>query len=379
LNQEDAWRVWHELSGRFTTLDEFLADYLAKGDHGRMPFQDVMSQLVFPIGADREDLIALCVRERRPVLVHDAKNDPRVSERLRTLLAANEFVCVPLIAKAKPLGAILADNLYSGRPITHEQVQLLAMFATQAALAIETAEAYEKVEDQMRQLKQAQDRLLRSERLATVGEMAAHVAHEIRNPLVTIGGFARVILRGLDPNSPQASHAKIIVEEVMRLENILKNVMDFTKPSAPQKVETDINRILEDTCKLIQAEATPRSVTVSESFDPGLPRITADPAQMKQAFLNIMRNALESMDRGGCLSVRTQGDHSAIVIVISDTGRGIPDSVLKHIFDPFFTTKPQGTGLGLAVTRKVVEEHGGDVVATSKVGSGTTFTITLPR
>ncbi|MBM4081034.1 MAG: GAF domain-containing protein, partial [Planctomycetes bacterium] len=379
LSWADAARIWRELSAQFASLEDFLADYLRKTEHGPMPFQDVMSELVFPVGGESEGVVAQSVRDGKPIVVRDAISDPRVGEKLRAILATPEFVCVPLVAKGRPLGAIIADNLYSGAPITDEHVQLLAMFAAQAALAIENAKAYEKLEDQMRQTREAQDRLLRSERLATVGEMAAHVAHEIRNPLVTIGGFARIILRALDETSPQVAHAKIIVEEVLRLENILKNVMDFTKPSAPQKTQADINRILEDTCDLALSQASATGIALSKSLDPRAARLNADPAQMKQALLNIIRNAVESMDAGGRLALQTQADTRTVTVVISDTGKGIPPEDLNRIFDPFFTTKPQGTGLGLAVTRKIIEDHGGEIRVASAVGQGTTFTITLPR
>ncbi|MBM4084991.1 MAG: PAS domain S-box protein, partial [Planctomycetes bacterium] len=379
LSWADAARIWRELSAQFASLEDFLADYLRKTEHGPMPFQDVMSELVFPVGGESEGVVAQSVRDGKPIVVRDAISDPRVGEKLRAILATPEFVCVPLVAKGRPLGAIIADNLYSGAPITDEHVQLLAMFAAQAALAIENAKAYEKLEDQMRQTREAQDRLLRSERLATVGEMAAHVAHEIRNPLVTIGGFARIILRALDETSPQVAHAKIIVEEVLRLENILKNVMDFTKPSAPQKTQADINRILEDTCDLALSQASATGIALSKSLDPRAARLNADPAQMKQALLNIIRNAVESMDAGGRLALQTRADTRTVTVVISDTGKGIPPEDLNRIFDPFFTTKPQGTGLGLAVTRKIIEDHGGEIRVASAVGQGTTFTITLPR
>jgi signal transduction histidine kinase len=294
------------------------------------------------------------------------------------MIDANEFVCVPLIVEDEAIGAICADNVYSRKPITEEQVELLSVFANRAALAIANAEAYKKLEEKNQQLKEAQERLVRSERLAVIGNMAAYIAHEIRNPLVTIGGFARAILRNSIDNAQVRQNVKIIVDEVGRLEKILANIMDFSKPVEVVKVASQINELLENTCYLMEPYFKNGRIQVIKKLNKMIPKIVVDPTQMKQVFLNLIKNAVESMPDGGKLTVETVVEDKYIKINISDTGEGMTTEVMQNLFVPFFTTKVDGTGVGLAVSQKIIDDHGGFIKMKSVLKEGTTFSIYLP-
>jgi len=382
-DQEDAYRIWQRIDAESKTFKELLRD----ADDGRpdeeMALYHVAARLHFPL--DSDELVVRAVHDKQVIVVEDAHSDERVGEEFRSIVGANSFVCVPLVSKDEAVGAIVADNLYSGEPITPEQVELLTIFANHVGLAIENAEAYDALHKQIgklqaayRELRETQGKLVQSEKLAAIGEVAAHVAHEIRNPLVTIGGFARRIQRGCAPDDPGTRSVDIIIGEVARLEKILANVMDFSKPSAPWKRPTKINQIVENTCVLLTEELESRSIGLTQELHPELPLLMVDAEQIKQALLNILKNAMESIDTDGRITVATRPGDDRVRIDVADTGKGIPEEMIPSLFDPFFTMRPDGTGLGLAVTRKIIVDHGGDVEVRSRLGIGTTFTVSLP-
>ena len=382
-DQEDAYRIWQQIDEESKSFKELLRD----ADDGRpdeeMPLYHIAAQLKFPL--DSDEAVVRAVRNKEVILVTDAYGDDRVSEEFRSIVGANSFVCVPLIAKDEAVGAIVADNLYAGQPITPDNVELLVIFANHVGLAIENAEAYDalhkqigKLQEAYRELRETQGKLVQSEKLAAIGEVAAHVAHEIRNPLVTIGGFARSIKRQAGDDPRCARSVDIIIEEVTRLERILGNVMDFSKPSAPWKRPTKINQVIRNTCVLLSNEFESRSIRLTQDLASGVPLLMIDGEQLKQALLNVLKNAQESIGSDGAISISSRLEDGCIWIDVSDTGKGVQEDMVPNLFDPFFTTRPDGTGLGLAVTRKIIVDHGGDIEVKSKIGIGTTFTIWLP-
>jgi signal transduction histidine kinase len=221
-------------------------------------------------------------------------------------------------------------------------------------------------------------RLAHSERLASVGEMSAYIAHEIRNPLVAIGGFANSLLKTSCPDENCRRKARIIVDEVRRLEVVLRSIMNFARPLEPQKQLASLNRILTEACSLYRQIFRSRKIKLRKKLARDLPEIRFDPTLIKQAVINIIRNAVESMPSGGELTLQTEVCWDHVILIISDTGHGMPSEVVKNIFNPFFTTKQDGMGIGLAMTKKIIEDHGGEITIQSLAGAGTTFNICLP-
>jgi signal transduction histidine kinase len=262
----------------------------------------------------------------------------------------------------------------------------LEIFANQAAQAIERADANRRLEQEKHKLEAAykelqmtHERLVHAERLAAIGNMASHVAHEIRNPLVAIGGFARSLQRLAKDNQSILDVAEIIAEEVMRLEKILANVMLFTKYPKPSFHLAEINPIIAEACELLQAEAEQGHVTLVKTLAANVPKLLLDPIQINQMLVNLMRNGIQSIVASGVVEVSTQLlEPNQVLIVVRDSGSGIPPNVLDNVFNPFFTTKPDGTGLGLAICQHIVSDHGGHITVESQVGYGTTFSIFLP-
>jgi two-component system sensor histidine kinase HydH len=236
-----------------------------------------------------------------------------------------------------------------------------------------------QVELKTEELLESQERLLRSERFAAVGEAAAYVSHEIKNPLMVIGGLASQVERRL-PDDPAAQEKlRIIQNEVKRLESFLGELRDFLRPVLPSKQETDLNRVIRDVKALMGDAIKERGIRLETRLDPNLPPIEADSNQLEQVLLNLVKNALEATEEKGTIRVSSGAKDAQVWFSVQDTGRGMAEDVQEKIFHPFYTTKDKGTGLGLAVINKIVTDHHGTITVDSVAGSGSTFTVRLPR
>ncbi len=373
---EEAAKVWSEITRRYETLEDLVS---ASEDQyqGNTPLQTTTRYMVYSLEDESEPIVS-SINNKKIIWGKNAFHEPTISRNFVHMIGADEFVCVPLIAREVAIGVICVDNHYSKKPITEDQVQMLVTVASRAALAIENAEAYKNLEEKILQLEEAQERLIRSERLAVIGNMAAYIAHEIRNPLVTIGGFARTISRTSNQDSHARQGADIIVEEVNRLEKILTNITDYGKPLKPVKGMFHINELLENTCSLMGPYLKSSNIQLIKKFGESSCPVIMDSTQIKQVFVNLMKNAVESMLDGGTLTLETTSNDKYAKVYISDTGKGISADAIQRVFEPFFTTKADGTGIGLAVSKKIVDEHGGSIRVKSSGQSGTTFSVYLP-
>jgi signal transduction histidine kinase len=211
--------------------------------------------------------------------------------------------------------------------------------------------------------------------MAALGELAARVAHEIRNPLISIGGFARRLEKRLTDDTKE--YAKIIVNEVTRLENILKEILGFVKSSRVMKEKGNINELLEEIINFITPEILENKNTIHKDLCKTPLMAFIDNDRIKEAILNLITNAAHAT-KYGSITIKTMRVGNEAVIELSDTGCGISQEDIKNIFNPFFTTKSEGTGLGLAVTHKIIQEHNGKIEVESSADRGTTFMIHLP-
>lgn len=238
-----------------------------------------------------------------------------------------------------------------------------------------------KVEERTREITAMQAQLIRSERLASIGELVAGIAHEINNPLTGILVFSSLVNEHPKLDPELKDDLKTIVQETERCGKIVKGLLDFSRESLPQKRPSSINEIMDLALSLVEHQILFQDIAIIKEYAPNLPDIMLDPSQFEQVFINMLLNAGQSMADGGTLHIRTgiteDGHHECMII--SDTGCGIPPENLEKIFDPFFSTKEnRGTGLGLAVSYGIIHNHCGEICVQSEVGSGTTFTIKLP-
>lgn len=228
------------------------------------------------------------------------------------------------------------------------------------------------------QSKQLEECLIQFERLAAVGDVVAHVSHEIRNPLTIIGGFADQLIPSPGGSEKDKQKLQIIVNEVRRLEQFLAGVGDFTKPIEPIRQMADLNEIVEDIYALMEGKVREKRIQFEKMLDPDIPLSMLDPNQIRQVLVNLVKNALEATHQGGKISICTELDKDFIKIHVSDTGKGISNDLLDEVFNPFFTTKKRGTGLGLSVCYRIIRNHEGEIGVQSKLKKGSVFTISLP-
>jgi PAS domain S-box-containing protein len=381
--RDEAYRIWDELSRHPFTFHDYL-DHVNTGTIARSGLQSVVEDISFDLSRDR-NVLTETVTTASHMHITDAWDNPDIDTAMKLLLASNEFVTIPLIAKNEVIGVLFADNAYSGKPITDESIEKLTLFAMAAAIAIENADMLTVLEEKVQELEEAYSKLekthamlVRHEKLAAIGEVSARLAHEIRNPLATIGGFAKSIPRKYEDRDRTIRNARIIIDEVERLEGILANVLDFTKSSIPHKERIDINDLVRDTVSIMEEGARKTGIGVETSIIAGSLQSDIDPAQVKQVLINILQNAVSSMPQGGTLTVGTGREDGFARIVLTDTGTGIPEEHLETIFDPFFTTRGDGTGLGLPISQQIIHNHDGSLEIESIVGEGTTVTISLP-
>lgn len=225
-----------------------------------------------------------------------------------------------------------------------------------------------------------EDKEYLTEKLAIVGELAAGMAHEIRNPLTSIRGFLQLLQNKFDPQGVEREYFTIIFEELDRINNIIKEFLSLAKPAQPQLQFIAFNQLVAEALLLAEQEAIMYDVKLIQNLAPELPLLCLDPGQMKQVILNLTSNAIQATGPGGIVTISSYFDaaNGQVVTTVEDNGPGIPPEKLNLIFEPFYTTKENGTGLGLTLSRRIVASHGGKILVTSKVGEGSRFTICLP-
>jgi two-component system NtrC family sensor kinase len=239
-----------------------------------------------------------------------------------------------------------------------------------------------KVEERTKELTEMQEHLIQSEKLASLGKLAAGIAHEINNPLGGVLIYSHLLLEDTDENSPYYENLKKIVKETSRCKDIVKGLLEFARPKEPEMSLVNIDEIVERSLSIMECQALFQNIKIKKSCVSNLPKIVADSAQLQQVFVNIILNAAEAMNGNGTLTISTflNRDGTFIEIKFSDTGHGIKEEDQKRLFEPFFTTKEvgKGTGLGLAISYSIIQKHQGTIEVKSEVGKGSTFNVKLP-
>lgn len=232
-----------------------------------------------------------------------------------------------------------------------------------------------KVEERTSELKEAQAKLLQSERLASMGQVAAGIGHELRNPLSVIKNSTYYLKTKIKEDPKLIKHLEIMDREIAASEEIIDEVLTFTRPTKSVTTLTNVHRMIDD---ILSVTGVPRDIVIEKNFDPQLDPFQVDSGQIRRVFINMIRNAFQSMENGGKLKITTRKREDWAEIEFSDTGKGIAPENLDKLYQPFFTTKAKGIGLGLAVSKKIVDQHNGRIHLSSELGKGTTFTISLP-
>lgn len=298
-----------------------------------------------------------------------------------TRLGISSFAAVPLVTRNNLIGVVIVDNPFKHQPITDNQLKILQMLANQAGMAIENTRLYHTLEEAHMELRDARQRLVHGAHLAAIGEMAASISHELKTPLITIGGFAARLGRMLPEDTPQRHYLDTIINESHRLERLLGDILAFSRKPTICYQASNLKQVLQECLDDYTLALGERGIVLSTQLPDGGWVVLGDASQLKQVFINLLVNAQEAMAHGGklqiSLAIATESGRPSAVVSITDTGGGIPEDVLEKIFTPFFTTKRHGTGLGLAIVNRIVQNHGG-TLRVRNIGQGAEFQIMLP-
>ena len=353
-------------------LDEQQKVFMPFASEGQMP-AGLRIALQLPL----EEVVDLYQKsEGQPIIVNDTGHVELFGAFVPEEVHERNVMIAWLLTKEKILGAIRVSDKNDG--FIDEDSKILIILANHMAVAMENADLYRNLQNSMAELRETQEQLIQSAKLAAIGELASNVAHEINNPLTSIIGFAELSKEDGDIESIRKS-LDIIEKESLRARDIVKQLLGFARKKPLQLTEVNINAVVKEVVAFSSSQTRMGRVKVSEEYS-DIPMTTGDVDQLKQVFLNIITNAIHSMPEGGDIAIRTFTRGEYILVSLSDTGHGITEDVRNRIFEPFFSTKKEkGTGLGLSISYRIIQDHGGRIDVESEPGKGSTFTVRLPQ
>ena len=331
-----------------------------------------------------EGIAGHVVKTGQPMVIQDVSKEKLFSDKFDRITGfrTRSMICVPLILRDKPIGAFQVLNKKSGKPFFHSDLDFLTSMSQQIAVALENARLYQLLERNFelttQELKKAQEKLIRAERLVAMGHLIQGIAHEIRNPITTIGGFAWRIKKSFKESPKLQEYIDIILEQSERLESLVKRVREFIDFLTSMFEQDDIKQIIDQVLEGFKPLARKQGVSISSEVDKDIPLSRMDAPQVVAALSNIIENSLESMPEGGELTLGARCEHDTILITIKDTGFGIAEENMDSVYDPFFTSKVRGVGFGLTMVHQILMNHDGEINIQSQEGQGTAVTIRLP-
>ncbi len=317
-----------------------------------------------------------------PLLISDASADFRLDGGLMQSLGIKSIMVVPLWSSNTMVGIFSAINKQDSTRFDKRDLRLFTVFSNLASAALQNASLYGDLKSKMEELKNAQEQLVGSTKMAAIGELSANVAHEINNPLTSVLGYTTYLLKTLNIPESQRKILVMMEQETLRVRKIIRNLLDFSRQRPIRVFPEDISIPLKETAALIRGIAEASSVAIHEEYPAETLLVNMDHNEIKQVFINIVNNALQAMPKGGDLQIKLKTDGNGMVVTqFTDTGTGIAPENIDRIFEPFFSTKENGdgTGLGLSISYRIIQNHGGRIEAKSTLGKGTIFRVYLPQ
>ena len=320
-----------------------------------------------------------------PLLIIDTSKDSRFCQRFdgHSGFSTRSILCVPLKSKERLVGVLEVLNKKDPRGFDEKDLEVLTLVGNLIGTALENARLYARLQDRlsatMDELKIAQAKLLRSERLAALGKLSQGVAHEVRNPIAIIGGFMHRLQKNFALDDPQQATLGLMTAQVRKLEQMVLEIEAFTKLGEPVLRPTKLPELIDRMLATPLGGLQNREIQVHKDFPKFVPPVPADPELLSLAFRNLLANAVEAMPQGGRLDLGLTVEPNRVHLTLQDTGMGISPADLSRVFDPFFSTKPQGTGMGLTAVYHIIANHLGEVEIASAPGAGTVVQVWLPR
>ncbi len=322
-------------------------------------------------------IVDKALSERVAIVTSDAMHDQRFRDVESVVgFQIRSAVCVPMYRGDRNLGVLYLDTTSRSSVFSEADLEMLTGLANQAGVAMENARLYTDLRQAYDDLRAAQEQLLATERLSTIGALSASIAHDMGNIVTPVMPLVRLLL---ETGNPDEELAETTERQLARLSAFVERLRSFSAPTTIEKERVDVNEVVEQTLGLVQTEANHRGVAVARELAPDLPDVLGDPRELDRVFLNIALNAIQAVpEKTGELVVRTEEDNGDVTIGFIDNGPGIPDEVLPHLFEPLFTTKEAGTGLGLFSCKRIVEdEHNGSIEVDTRPEEGTSITVRL--
>lgn len=381
---EEARLIWKALEDQEPSLNQIVEGILSDLDDQKESLSALIREVNIPLGR-QDNILIRSLKEKRSFNLKDTRGIFSDFPPLEKYTVGTASLVVPIVNEERGIGVLIADNSITGKQITAEDIVALETFSNTAAPVLQNITLRKRLERQLRELehvhqllKENQDYLIRHERLADIGKLATTVAHEVRTPLVTIGGYAQRLLRNFGTDRFEKEDLEVIVEEVDRLDRITRELLEYSKES-PLELETrDFNHLVSKSMEIMAPKLKEHNIALRLDYHPQELKGKLDRHRLRQVIFNLVENAIDSMPGGGDLAVTTGQRSNYLSLEISDTGGGIPEEKLPKLFTPFFTTKSKGSGLGLPVSKKIIDAHGGFIDITTEVGKGSRFTIFLP-
>jgi signal transduction histidine kinase/HAMP domain-containing protein len=383
-SMSDMTEVFKEVSysiAEFIDIEQcglLLLDEDSKYFEHRYPAFGLDERQVVSIRVNKKEMQKLYFsNDRRPLIVNDLKTESLPEELLGgDSIKVSNIMLGWVRKKDELIGVLRLANKKEG-VFSEESSRLVGIITNNIFVALENIKLYEDLKAQMNELKETQEQLVHAAKLAAIGEVVSNVAHELNNPLTSIMGYAELIKEETDINNIMKD-IDIIEKEARRSGNIIHELLEFSRKRPLAIAKIDLNVLIDETISLVTSKLKDTRIKMIKEYSE-LPLIMGDPNQLKQVFLNIFNNAMDAISGNeGEIKITTTRKNKNVIVEVYDNGQGIPDDVRKRIFEPFFTTKKdKGTGIGLSITRKIVQNHKGKIDITSKEGGWTKFAVTL--
>ncbi len=332
-----------------------------------------------------EGIAGWVAQTEKPLICTDALADPRFCHAFdaQSGFKTRSILCVPLKARDRLIGVLEVINKKDGGNFAANDLELLTILGNQIGIALDNARLYQRLNDKLaltlEELKTAENKLIQAERLAALAKISQGVAHEVRNPVMVIGGFARRLHKLAAPGDKAQEICQLIMAEVDKLSRMVKEIEEFAHLPEPHLRPTNMGELMEKVLKESAPAMAKQEIQVESQIAPDLSPIFVDESLMRLALHHLLDNAREAMAAGGVLEVAVKSTPKHLEITLRDTGVGIAPADQPYIFDPFFSTKPQGTGMGLTAVHRIISDHQGEIHIESSPDKGTETTILVPR